>query len=141
MKLKLNYEEPFSQLAFLGLACLLVQLCALALLMQGEDPYGESIWIISATFLLLFAFLNATMQLKTANLQRYLTRSLYGFILMVLLTAGLAWGLTVGQESPTDMMRSIYMVILLCYVIFLVIVFLMRKIMDYAQRQDQEFNP
>lgn len=138
MKFKFGYHDPIQQVALFAVACLLIELLALGIVSQDPEDDGQVIWVISCTCLLLFAFLNATMQLKTENHSRYLTRSIYGYLAMLVLTIGIAAGLTVGRAASFDSMRTIYLTITLCYVIFLIIVFMMRKIMDYAQRQDQE---
>jgi len=138
MKERINFDDPLWQLALLGLGCLVAHLLALVLYSSAGSDSGKMVWIISATALLLFTFFNAMLQLKTQNSSRYLTRSLWAYIGMVLITAGLAMALSAGSAFDSESMQAIYMVITLCYVIFLIIVFLMRRIVEYAKRQDQE---
>lgn len=136
MKYFLDYRDPLRQMAMLAVTCLLVQLIVLV---ASESDAGKSIWIISATSLLLFAFFNAMIQLQAQDPVRYLSRSLYAFLAMIGITMGLAYGLSQGSDFSFNSIRVIYMVIAMCYIIFLVIVYLMRKIMDYAKKQDQEY--
>ncbi len=138
MKNLLDFSDPLRQFAMLGLTCLLTQLMALVVYSASSSDAGRMMWVISATALLMFAIFNAMLQLKSENSGRYLTRSLWAYLGMVALTVGLALGLSSGSQFSSQSMKAIYMVITLCYVIFLVIVFLMRRFIEYAKRQDQE---
>ncbi|MDH3648037.1 MAG: hypothetical protein OEQ53_00045 [Saprospiraceae bacterium] len=141
MKLHLDLKQiarPVVQATWLFIGCFICQLIVLIVGVLSSSGTGYAAWIISASFLLLYAFFNAMLLLRTENIGVYISRSSYSYIGMVIATSLLAFGvssITFGNAGST---KWIYIIITLCYTIFLVIVFLMRKIIEYAQRQDTE---
>ena len=106
--------------------------------LSTEGGLGYTPWIVSASFMLLFAFFNAILLLKAENMGLYVSQSSYCYIGMMLGTALFAYGVSAVTLGEAGSIRWIYIIITVCYTIFMIIVFLMRKIIEYAQRQDTE---
>ena len=131
-------EYPLHQAAMLIISCLLVQLIALVVAVSLPSLSFGSPWIISGAFTLFYAFLNALLLLNTEQMNRYFSHSFYGYFLVLFLGAGMAYVFALANPASAESMRFIYGIITFSYFIFLTIVFFMRKIIEYAQRQDTE---
>jgi quinol-cytochrome oxidoreductase complex cytochrome b subunit len=137
-KLINSLEDPIRQSIILLMLNLIGQLLVLVFSQQEEQVANFSSWIITASFLLLYAFFTSVYLLKTDNVSVYVRNSLYGFL--ILLVAGFGLATVFSQLSPDEKrsIRWILFMIIFSYFVFLTIAFFMRKIIEYAQSQDTE---
>lgn len=133
-------EKPFGQVAFLAASSLFAHLILLVIMQSGSEAGHFYHWVISASILLLYAFFNAVYLLKTDQINIYLRNALYGFIVLLLFTFGIAAALSSVSAEDSRSVKWIFFTITFSYFIFLMIAYFMRKIIEYAQRQDTETN-
>jgi len=138
--LKDRVRDPKIQALLILASCLAFQALAATLnALYIVDVEVMAYWVISAAFLLLYALFNAIIFLNSSRITWYWSRSLYCYLglLLVLSVSGYLFSrISIGEA---DSIRWIYFIISLCYVIFLIIIYLMRKIIEYAQKQDTEY--
>jgi len=116
-------------LVFIGIA----KLIDLTGLMQVEPDFP---WLTAAAFLLLFALFNSMFFLSTQNALRYWGRSMYSFMGLAAGAGGVAW---ITSQVPINEAGSywwIFIVVAVSYVVFLTIMNLMRRIVDFAQKEE-----
>ncbi|NND32860.1 MAG: hypothetical protein HKN76_09735 [Saprospiraceae bacterium] len=71
-------------------------------------------------------------------MKRYVRDALYGFIVLMIFSFMLATILSNISDGDKRSVRWIFFTITFSYFIFLMIAYFMRKIIEYAQRQDTE---
>ena len=130
--------SPIQQAMLLMVSCLILQLIVFVAYSTTKVEIARVPWIISGAFVLLFAFVNAILLLKAKSINSYLKHSFYAFLSVMLLSIGMAYAFSLGVTKSGGSMRFIYGAITFAYFVFLMIVFFMRKIIEYAQRQDTE---
>lgn len=93
-------------------------------------------WMTAASLMLLFALFNAVFSAGTDNMARYYGRSVYSFMGLAAASGLMAWlfsGLTIGQAGSY---RWIYIVVTIGYFVFLIMMFLMRQVVEFAQKEE-----
>ena len=135
--LKDRFTDPMSQAVLLLIACLLTMLLGLVWSAGVLPEDNNTPWIIAGAFTLFYASVNAAISLQDSS-NAYFSKSITGYIIMMLLSAGLAYAFAGFTAAGAASIRWIFVIITLSYFIFLTIAFFMRKIIDYAQRQDTE---
>jgi hypothetical protein len=137
IKLINSIEHPIRQSILLLIVCLVGQLTLLIFHHSDGTPHLYH-WIVSMSVLLLFAFFNSVYLLKTNDTGIYIRNSIYAFVMLLVGTFCMAVGFS--DEIPANRMsvRWIFFMIIFSYFIFLTIAYFMRKIIEYAQRQDTE---
>ncbi|MBK8501918.1 MAG: hypothetical protein IPL46_06760 [Saprospiraceae bacterium] len=137
IKLVDSLEHPIRQSIVLLIVCLVGQLAVLVF-HQSEGAPHLFHWVISMSVLLLFAFFNSVYLLKTKDARLYIRNSIYAFVILLVSTFGMAVGFSEEMSSNQMSVRWIFFTIIFSYFIFLTIAYFMRKIIEYAQRQDTE---
>jgi hypothetical protein len=140
MKLLSTIHRPFIQVAFLAALNLVAQFILMIIFSGGKEPGHFYHWVVSASILLLYAFFNAVYLLKTNELNIYLRDALYGFIVLLFGSFGIAMLLSDISDVDSRSIKWIFFTISFSYFIFLMIAYFMRRIIEYAQRQDTEAN-
>ncbi len=93
-------------------------------------------WSVATAFLLMYAVGSSVLSLNAGSSLKYWGRSVYGFIGLAFANGGAAWltsGLTLAEANSY---RSIYIVISICFLVFLSVINLMRKIVAFAEREE-----
>lgn len=93
-------------------------------------------WMTSATFILLFAMLNSVQSLTTKNMARYWGRSIYSFMGLAVVSGMTAYLFSSLSINEAGSYRWIYIVLTFGYLVFLSIVSFMRKIVEFAQKEE-----
>ena len=93
-------------------------------------------WSISAAFSLLFAILNSLMSLRADNFAKYWGRSIYAYLGSAFAMGLAAWLFSGIPLREAGTYRSIYIVVTVGFVVFLVMVNFMKKIVRYAEREE-----
>lgn len=137
-KLLNSLENPIRQSIILLVLNVVGQLVVLVFSKQEEQVANFSPWIITASFLLLYAFFTSVYLLKADNVSIYVRNSLYGFLILLVVGFGLATAFSQLSPDERRSVRWILFMIIFSYFVFLTIAFFMRKIIEYAQSQDTE---
>lgn len=129
-------QNPVNQgVAILSLV-LIFNIGAIVFRSAGMDIEQRFPWTIAASFLLFFAAMNAVMSVFTENTDKYWSRSVICFAALAVgsaLLAQLFSGLAMNEAGPY---KWIYIVLTIGYIVFLLILTAMRKIVDFAQREE-----
>lgn len=94
-------------------------------------------WTVSASFALLYGVGNSVLSLGAIDQNRYWTRSILGYALVVAIGGCMAYlfsGLSIFEAKSY---RWIYIVFTFGYLLFLSIVRIMRRIMEMVEKQDR----
>ena len=132
-------NAPLYQAGLLLSIVLMLNLLALLAAQIGIIEGGElTPWVISGMMLLAFAFLNTLLGLASdLKMHIYYGKSIFGFLAFALsgvYVAKLFSGLSLGEAGT---MWWIYLVIAIGYLIFMGIMVLMKTIVLFAQREDE----
>jgi hypothetical protein len=132
-----NIENPFFQ-ALIGILFTLI--VASAGFMVGwtgwVDVSDRFPWMTAAVFMLCFAVFNSLYSLKSANSALYFGRSIYAFLGLAVGTGMMAYVLSGLSISEAGSYRWIFIVVTISYIIFLTMVNLMKKIVDFAMKEE-----
>ncbi len=93
-------------------------------------------WTIAAAFLLFFAAMNAIYSVFSSNMDKYWTRSILSFVGLAALSALLAQLFSKLTMNEAGSYKWIYIVLTIGYLVFLLMLTAMRKIVDFAQREE-----
>ncbi len=93
-------------------------------------------WMSAAAFMLLFAVFNSVYSLTSKDMMIYWRNSVYSFIGLAAAAGGFAYLLSSMTMSEAGSYRWIYIVVTLGYLVFLSIMAMMRKIVEFAQREE-----
>lgn len=137
-KLISGLENPIKLAILLLIAGMVAHVFCLVLYATKDDAVNFSHWIVASTILLLYAFFDSVYLLKTRDLTTYFRRSVYGFLILLVSGFGFATAFSQLESYEQRSVRWILFMIVFSYFIFLTIAFFLRKIIEYAQRQDTE---
>lgn len=102
----------------------------------GAEMRQNTPWVIGATFILFFAMFNAILSVTTKNMDRYWTRSMISYIAVAGVGGLLAWAFSSLSINEAGTFRWLYIVLTLGYLLFLSMMRAMRKIVEFAQREE-----
>jgi hypothetical protein len=129
-------QNPVYQAIMLLGAVLVFNLGFLAFKAGGMEIEQRFPWTIAASFLLFFTALNAIMSIFAKNMDNYWSRSILCFIGLAVVSALLAQvfsQLTINEAGPY---KGVYIVLTISYLVFLSILAAVKKIVDFAQREE-----
>jgi uncharacterized membrane protein YtjA (UPF0391 family) len=130
-------ENPFAQ-SVGALVCILVVILG-SMVVDFSGLMDISIrfpWMTAAVFMLCFSVFNSVLSLKVKKPTIYFARSVYSFLILAIMGAILAYlfsGLAIGEAGSY---QWIFIVVTICYLIFLTMVNLMKKIVDFAMKEE-----
>ncbi len=93
-------------------------------------------WTVAASFILFFAIFNSIISLMTDNMDRYWTRSILSYVALAGSVALLAWAFSSLTINEAGSYKWIYIVLTFGYLLFLSMIGFMRKIVEFAQREE-----
>ena len=93
-------------------------------------------WMTAAVFMLCFALFNSVFSLSAENMMKYWGRSVYSFMGLAVTSGLLAWLFSSLTISEAGSYRWIFIVVTIAYLVFLSMMSMMRKIVDFAQREE-----
>ena len=129
-------HSPFLQASIVFVLMLLFDLVGKALQVAGTDLEPRYPWNVSASFLLFFALLNSLLSLLSKHADHYWGKSILSYITLAVL-GGMAAKLfsSIGiNEAGTY--RWLYIVLSIGYMVFLCIIGMVRKIIEFAQKEE-----
>jgi uncharacterized membrane protein len=93
-------------------------------------------WMSAASFMLLFAVFNSVLSVGSKDLMKYWRTSVYCFLGLAVAAAGVAYVLSSMTMDEAGSYRWIYIVVGIGYLVFLSLMAMLRKIVDFAQREE-----
>lgn len=93
-------------------------------------------WSIATAFSLLFAIFNSLMSLSADNTLKYWGTSMYSYLGLAFMNGCSAWLLSGVRLSDAGTYRWIYLVVTIGFLVFLSMVNFMRKIVEFAEREE-----
>lgn len=93
-------------------------------------------WMTAAAFLLLFALFNSIFSLSSKDLAKYWGKSIYSFMGLALTSGLLAYAFSSLSINEAGSYRWIYVVVTIGYLIFMSMMAFLRKIVEFAQREE-----
>ena len=87
-------------------------------------------------FMLLFAMFNSVISLSVADMIKYWGRSVYGFLGLAAGAGFLAYLFSSIPIGEAGSYRWIYVVVSFGYLVFLIIMALVRKIVEFAEKEE-----
>jgi hypothetical protein len=128
--------NPFLQAAIVLGLILLFDIGSGFLESAGVEMKQDTPWVIAATFILFFAMFNAILSLLADNMDKYWTRSMLSYVAVAGVAGLLAWAFSSQSINEAGTFRWIYIVLTFGYLLFLSMIGAMRKIVDFAQREE-----
>lgn len=129
-------SNPFYQAAIVLGLILIFDIGAGFMSSAGVEMKANTPWVIGATFILFFAMFNAILSLTSDNMDRYWTRSMISYVSVAGISGLLAWAFSSQSINEAGTFRWIFIVLTFGYLLFLSMIGAMRKIVDFAQREE-----
>ena len=129
--------NPVYQAAIALAGVVVISLLAKLVGMTGITEVPQRFpWMSAASFMLLFALFNSVFSLSSDNLMKYWGRSMYCFLGLAATAGGAAYLLSSLTMSEAGSYRWIYIVVGIGYLVFLSMMAMLRKIVEFAQREE-----
>jgi drug/metabolite transporter (DMT)-like permease len=93
-------------------------------------------WISAAAFLLVFALFNSIFSLASDNMLKYWGKSIYSFLGLAVASGLLAYLFSSLSIDEAGSYRWIFIVLTIGYFIFLGMMAFMRRIVEFAEREE-----
>lgn len=135
--LERNIHRPVVQAGIVlgaGLVIMFLGWMVMASKIVGQDPLFA--WSISSAFLLLFAILNSLMSLRADSFMKYWGASMYSFMALAFCSGTAAWLFSGIPIREAGSYRWIFIVVTFGFLVFLSIVNMMKKIVQFAEREE-----
>ena len=135
----LSYSRLRNPVYQAGLVAAVTLFCDLLLLVAKSAGAGieqRLPWTISLTFVLFFIILNVLSSLLSNDLEKYWTRSMLSFVALALVAAALAYLFSSQTMNEAGSYRWLFIVLTIGYLVFIAIIGMARKIVEYAQKEE-----
>lgn len=129
-------KDPVYQAGLVVIILLFFDLMLLFSKSAGATIEQRMPWTLSLTFVLFYIVVNVLSSLLNKDLDRYWTRSMLSFVVLVLLSAGLAYLFSSQTINEAGTYRWLYIVLTIGYLVFMAIINAVRKIVEYAQMEE-----
>ncbi len=131
--------SPYLQSALIIALSFALMLIAFLLNLLGVLSVAPKFyWMISGACMLYFALFSSIFSLSTSNFNTYFLQSLLGFVGVAIVGSLLAWLFSGQSIDEAGSFRWIYFILTFCFILFLGIVNGMRRIVEFAQREDKK---
>ena len=130
-------SDPVVQAATVYAGDTVIMLAGWALTASGIYPLEPLFaWSIAVAFSLLFALLNSLLSLRADSFAKYWGRSVYSYMGSAFVMGLVAWGLSGIPLREAGTYRMVYIVVTFGFLVFLSMVNLMKKIVQFAEREE-----
>ncbi len=130
-------QNPFIQALIALAGVVLVILGSKIIQMTGLMTISERFpWMTACSFLLCFALFNSVFSLSTKNMVKYWGNSIYSFLGLAFSSGFLAYLFSNKALSEAGSYWWIYIVVSIGYFVFLGIMAFIRKIVEFAQKEE-----
>jgi hypothetical protein len=130
--------SPLIQVAVVICVILLFDLGALVLAPIESIPIKPGApWMIFTSFVLCYALINSVLSISTSKQNRYWIYSILSYVVLLIVGSLISYlfsGLTMDEAGSY---RWILLIFSMSYILFLLIVGAMKRIVNYAQKQDK----
>lgn len=128
--------NPIRQAGLIFAGSLLIM--GIGRLLQAAGVSVESLfpWSIATAFTLLFAVFNSMMSLTADNTLRYYAESVYSYLGLAFANGVAAWLISGVSLANAESYRWIYVVITIGFLVFMSMVNLMKRIVQFAEREE-----
>ncbi len=93
-------------------------------------------WMIAASFIWLYAIFNSIFSLSANNLNAYWGRAIPAFVVLMLLSGGLARGFSSLPISKAGSYRWVFFVLLFSYLLLLSIMGFVKRLVEFAEKEE-----
>lgn len=93
-------------------------------------------WSVAAALMLFYALFNSLMSLRADSFLKYWGRSMYSYLGLALCTGLAAWMFSGIPLREAGTYRWIYVVVTFGFLVFLSLVNFMKKIVQFAEREE-----
>ncbi|MCB0703677.1 MAG: hypothetical protein KDC34_00140 [Saprospiraceae bacterium] len=93
-------------------------------------------WMTAAAFMLFFALFNSIISLATKDLNHYWGQSILSFAGLAIANGLLAWLFSSISINEAGSYRWIYTVLIFGYLVFLTLMGMLKRIVEFAQREE-----
>jgi hypothetical protein len=131
-----TFDPIYQALICFGAVVLVILGGKLVNLIGIMDVSNRFPWLTSASFILFFAMFNSVFSLSAKNMAKYWGRSIYSFMGLAAISGLTAYLFSSISISDAGSYRWIYFVLTLGYLVFLSMMTFMRKIVEFAQREE-----
>ncbi len=130
-------NNPIIQAGIVLGAAIVISIIAKLIKMVSEGIVPDLFpWMTAASFLLFFSVFNSVLSLSAKNMNTYWGRSIYCFMGLAALTGLMAYLFSSVSISNAGSFRWIFIVVTIGYLVFLSIMTFMRKIVEFAQKEE-----
>lgn len=129
-------QNPILQASVVMGAILVVDILAKFLQSAGMDIEQRFPWTVTASFILFFAVGNSMFSLLSKNMDSYWTRSILSYVGLAGFSGLVAYLFSSLGINEAGSYRWLYIVLTFGYLLFLAIIGLMKKIVEFAQREE-----
>ena len=130
-------DSPIAQAVVVLAGAITLMMCGWLLTVTRIYPVEPLFaWSIATAFMLLFAMLNSLMSLRADSFARYWGRSMYSYLGLALCTGLTAWLFSGIPLEDAGTYRWIYIVVTIGFLVFLSVVNFMKKIVQFAEREE-----
>lgn len=134
----ISKNPMYQALLVFGVALTLAVIEKLANLTGLVESKPDSPWIVMTTFILFYSIANSVLSLRAENLNTYWAKSIISFVAILVCSAigaTLLSGLSIDEAGS---FRWLFIVLTVGYLVFLSIMRLVKAIVEYAIKQDDE---
>lgn len=138
---KLTDSKNITPFVLAGLICvaslmfMLLEMCVVGGGLATPDP--ERTWTIATAALLLYAVFVSVILLQTENkIQGYWNQSMIAFLGLALLNSFLATSISGKSIGEAGSFKFLYLVVTIGFLVFISIVNIARKIVNFAEREE-----
>lgn len=128
--------NPLLQGGFIFCTSSVIMLISMFLNWAGIMEVGHKFaWMTAAAFLLFYAVGNSIFSLSAKDFNKYYSKSMLSFILLGACSAGMAYLITGMWITEVGSYKWIYAVVGVGYIVFLSMMGMMKKIVEFAQKE------
>lgn len=102
---------------------------------ESEEP-SRFAWLSVTAFMLFFAIFNAVFSVSSKELLKYWGRSIYAYMGLAAIGGLLAWGFSGLSIWEAGSYSWMYIVVTIGYLVFISMITLMRKVVEFAQKEE-----
>lgn len=132
------YHPILQAVLIAGLSLVLMILVFLMNIVGLSSFPPKVFWMISGACMLYFGLFSSIFSLSTNNFNNYFLMSLIGFVGVAISGSLFAWLFSGQGIDEAGSFRWIYFILAFSYLLFLAIVNGMRRIVEFAQREDKK---
>ena len=134
-----SYNPILQGVVILGFAVLIMLLAKIIQWTGIAHISGQAFWIIAGTSILLFALSNSILSLSSKDMDNYWVRSIPTYAVVMIMSSSFAYLFSAMTMQEAGTFKWIFMVLTFGYLLFLSMMRFMRKIVDIAQEEDDNW--